>query len=100
MEQEKLGLEYVTEEQKGILNKRWDPKFNSTIHDVLTTIIQCSVEGQEKEKDYNLALAMCTFYGYPVNAIQVQNPYFENYCKKTTIPMKEAMKKVRQFLGS
>lgn len=92
----RLGMEYITEEAKGILNKRWDNRFNSTIHDVLTTIIQCSVQGQEKEKDYEIALALCTYYGYPTNVIQ--NPYFENYCQKTNMPMREAMKKVRQFL--
>jgi hypothetical protein len=96
--EKRLGMDYITEEAKAILNKRWDQRFNRTIHDVLTTIIQCSVEGTEKEKDYEIALALCTYYGYPINAIQTHNPSFEDYCQKTTMPMREAMKKVREFL--
>lgn len=99
----KLGMDWVSENQKEVLREKILKKLNedtilaSTLHNIIKILINCvSEDANRKQNDYALAAAVCKHWGYPTNWEQE----FEEYYKKNEPSANEAKRKVEEFLRS
>ncbi|MBW2991711.1 hypothetical protein KY345_00655, partial [Candidatus Woesearchaeota archaeon] len=103
---EKKATTALNEEQRRFLSERFGQKvdgsmninnLNSGLHDILYLLIRSSSSNRAKDKDYDLALAICTHWQYPVGIFD-NNSGFMEYCRSKRYSPEKAEARMRRYL--
>jgi|GEM_PF-5821802 len=103
-ERTKTAAEYVSAENKRLLRanfdreRDYDSPLNSVLYDVLYMLINSSADPVQKKSNYDLALAVCRHFEYPLNVFDSSNG-FRDYYRAHMCTAEQAAEKVRKFLG-